>query len=159
MPCSANDVFPCLGSQWHQWQRNNNSLRWSGLLHHEGNAHWNISVQQIFFNLSKFQPDSVAVWGNPPKKLTPAGPRSKGLHPQIFLETPHDFAQAQPWALKNIFEHTAEKPYRYLFETTRLEIISSFLFFFFIFLEAVISRYFRLVSFFKKWPYSFFPLT
>lgn len=34
-----------------------------------------------------------------------------------------------------------------------------FRFFFFIFLEAVISRYFRLVSFFKKWPYGFFPWT
>ena len=156
MPCSANEVFPCLCSQWHLWQRNNDSLRWSGLLHHEGNARWNLSVQQIFFDLSKFQPDSVAVWGNPPKKQTPAGPRSKGLHPKIFLENPHDFAQAQPWALTNIFEHTAENPDRYLFENPRPEIILGFPFFSSFSSKQLFPGIFGLFRFLKNGPMVFF---
>ena len=142
--------------QWHWWQPNNDSLRWSGLLHHEGNARWNISVQQIFFNLSKFQPDNVANWGNPPKKLTPAGPRSKWLHPKIFLENPHDFAQTQPWALNEHLQTHCRKPRSLFIRNPSIRDYFGFSVFFFIFLEAVISRYFRLVSFFKKWPYGFF---
>ena len=167
MPCSANEVFPCLCSQWHQWQRNNDSLRWSGLLHHEGNARWNISVQQIFFNLSKFQPDSVAVWGNPPKSWCQLVQGPGG-----FLENPHDFAQTQPWALKNIFKHTAENPDRYLFENPRSENISGFPFFFlhfprssyfpvfsacFVFLKMALWFFSLDVTHTEKWP--LIPLT